>query len=193
MILFYFRNWRCLKLQCWKTINVQKQYGHDRIFLFSTIFVLIVFSVFYISMTAYKDNPVSDRLFSLFALSFLMIYPVHKFLHFLPIMRYRNRLRFSIEKQFKIFPVLSMRIHEPILKSRYVIALMLPFIVMNSILIVGAIIYPAFRHYFAILLAYHCGLCVIDLLYVKHLIRSPKKALIEETDKGFEILVPILK
>ncbi len=141
MILFYFRNWRCFQLQCWKTINVQKQYGHNRIFLFSTIFVMMVFSVFYISMTAYKDNPVSDRLFPLFTLSFLMIYPIHKLLHFLPIMRFRNRLRFSIVKQFKILPVLSMKIHEPILKSRYIVALLLPFILLNSILIIGAILF----------------------------------------------------
>ncbi len=104
-------------------------------------------------------------------------------------MRFRSRLRFSIEKHFNIIPVLAMRIHEPILKSRYIVALIVPFMALNSILIVGAIIFPTFRHYFAILLAYHCGLCVMDLLYVKHLIRSPKQALIEETDKGFEILI----
>lgn len=150
---------------------------------------MMVFSVFYISITAYKDNPVSDRLFPLFILVFLMIYPIHKLLHFLPLMRYRSRLRFSIEKHFKIIPVLAMRIHEPILKLRYIVALTIPFVALNSILIVGAIIFPTFRHYFAILLAYHCGLCVMDLLYVKHLIRSPKQALIEETDKGFEILI----
>ncbi|MBO2535164.1 DUF3267 domain-containing protein [Rummeliibacillus suwonensis] len=176
-------------MHCWKTINVQRQYGHNRIFLFSIIFVLMVFSIFYISITAYKDCPVSDRLFPLFVLVLLMIYPVHKFLHFLPLIHYRHRLRFSIEKQFKLFPVLAMRIHEPILKSRYVIALIIPFIVLNSTFITCAIIFPDFRHYFAILLAYHCGLCVVDLLYVKQLIRSPKKALIEETDKGFEILI----
>ena len=40
------------------------------------------------------------------------------------------------------------------------------------------------------LLAYHCGLCLIDLFILKNLLRSPKKALIEETETGYEILVP---
>lgn len=119
-----------------------------------------------------------------------MIYPAHKLLHFMPLFSYRKSLRFSIEKQYSFLPVLSMRIHEPILKSRYVFALLVPFILLNLVLIIGAIMFPPFRHYFSILLAYHCGLCLIDLLYVKHLIHSPKTALIEETDKGFEILVP---
>ncbi|MGE7919939.1 DUF3267 domain-containing protein [Viridibacillus sp. NPDC093762] len=177
-------------MHCWKTINVQKQYGHDRIFLLSTIIVISVFSIFYIVLNIFKEDPLSDHLFPLFLMVFFMIYPAHKLLHFIPLFNYRKSLRFSIEKQYSFLPVLSMRIHEPILKSRYVFALLVPFILLNLVLIIGAIMFPPFRHYFSILLAYHCGLCLIDLLYVKHLRHSPKTALIEETDKGFEILVP---
>ncbi|MBK3495956.1 DUF3267 domain-containing protein [Viridibacillus sp. YIM B01967] len=177
-------------MHCWKTINVQKQYGHDRIFLLSTIIVISVFSVFYIALNIYKESPLSDHLFPLFLFVLLMIYPAHKLLHFMPLFRYRKCLRFSIEKQYGFLPVLQMRIHEPILKNRYVFALLVPFIALNLALVIGAIMFPSFRHYFSILLAYHCGLCLIDLLYVKHLMHSPKAALIEETDKGFEILIP---
>ncbi|AMW99849.1 DUF3267 domain-containing protein [Rummeliibacillus sp. G93] len=176
-------------MHCWKHINVKKQYGHHRLFLFSAIFMLLAFSFFYITMTAYRDSPVTDRLFPLFLAGFLMVYPAHKLLHFLPLARCHNRLRFKLEKQFGVIPLLSIRITEPIIKLRYMIALTIPFVVLNSILIMGGLIYSTYRHYFAILLAYHCGLCVIDLLYVKHLIHSPKKAFIEETDKGFEILI----
>lgn len=179
-----------LTVHCWKTINVQKQYGHDRIFLFSMIFVFIVFSFFYISINVFRHGPMSDQRFSWFLLVLLLTYPLHKLLHFMPIARYRNRLRFSVERKFGIIPLLNMKIHEPIMKSRYLISLIMPFIIINSIFIIGAITLPSFRHYFTILLAYHSGLCLIDLLYAKHLLKTPKKALVEETDKGFEILVP---
>lgn len=179
-----------LALHCWKMINVQKQYGHDRIFLFSMIFVFAVFSCFYILINAIHNGPVSDNLFPIFIVTLLLIYPLHKLLHFLPIAPQRQQLRFSIQKRFGFIPILNMKIHEPILKSSYLISLSTPFIVINGGLILGAILFPGFRHYFAILLAYHCGLCLIDLLYIKHLIKTPKKALIEETDKGFEILIP---
>lgn len=86
-----------------------------------------------------------------------------------------------------------MKIQEPILKSHYILSLLTPFIIINSALIIGAITVPSSRHYFAILLAYHCGLCLVDLLYVRHLIKTPKNASVEESDKGFEILIPYIK
>lgn len=177
-------------MHCWKTINVQKQYGHDRIFLFSMIFVFAVFSCFYISINVFRHGPISDALFPLFLTGVLIIYPLHKLLHFIPVAGQRHHLRYSVIKRFGFIPTLNMRIHEPIMKSRYMVSLILPFIIINSALIVGAIMFPSYRHYFTILLAYHCGLCLIDLLYFKHLLKTPKKALIEETEKGFEILIP---
>lgn len=87
-------------------------------------------------------------------------------------------------------PILSIRIKEPVPKALFLFALLAPFFIINSMLITGAFMMPEFGHYFTMLLAYHCGLCLIDLLYIKNLARSPKKALIEETETGYEILVP---
>ncbi len=178
-------------LHCWKTINVQKHYGHDRILLMSIISMLAVFSVFYIALNVFRHEPVSDKLFPLFIIVLLMIYPVHKLLHFLPLIKVKKHIRFHIKYYFKIVPILKLHVTEPVLKSRYVASLIIPFIVINTILIIGALVFPSFRHYFTLLLAFHSGLCLIDLLYVKHLLKAPKKALIEENDKGFQILIPL--
>ena len=92
-------------------------------------------------------------------------------------------------KQFGFLPIFSLRISEPIKKNRFVFVLISPFLFINLSLLSAAILVPAFSHYFTILLAYHCGMCLIDLIYVKNLMKSPKTALIEETDTGFEILI----
>ena len=177
-------------LHCWKTINVKKQYGFDRIFMLSSLLVLAVFSFFYVMLEILNDNPLSDERFMVFLISFILLYPTHKAIHFLPLIRYRNRIRFSLKTQFGFMPILAVRIKEPVPKALFLFALLAPFFSINSILIAGAFIYPEFGHYFTMLLAYHCGLCLIDLLYIKNLARSPKKALIEETETGYEILVP---
>ena len=177
-------------LHCWKTINVKKQYGFDRIFMLSSLLVLAVFSFFYVMLEILNDNPLSDERFTVFLLSFTLLYPTHKAFHFLPVIRYRNRIRFSIKTQFGFMPILAIRIKEPVPKELFLFALLAPFFIINSILIAGAFMFPEFGHYFTMLLAYHCGLCLIDLLYIKNLARSPKKALIEETETGYEILIP---
>lgn len=177
-------------MHCWKTINVKKQYGFDRIFMLSSLIVVAVFALFYVILEILNDSRLSDERFAVFLLSLLLIYPIHKCFHFLPLIPYRNRLHLSIKKQLGFMPIVSIRIKEPIPKTRFLFALLSPFIFINGLLITGAFTFPIFGHYFAMLLAFHCGLCLIDLLYVKNLLRSPKKALIEETETGYEILVP---
>jgi len=176
-------------LHCWKNINVQKLYGHDRILLMSIMSMLAVFSIFYIALNVFRGGPVSDQLFPLFVVVLLMIYPIHKLLHFLPLIKVKKHVRFHIKYYFRIVPTLKLHVTEPVFKSRYIASLLIPFIVLNAGLIIGALMFPSFRHYFTLLLAFHSGLCLIDLLYVKHLLKAPKKSLVEENDKGFQILI----
>lgn len=177
-------------MNCWKTINVKKQYGFERIFLLSSIAVLAVFTVFHIIVGMFEGVSFSDRLFPLFTAGLFLIYPVHKALHFIPLIRYRDHVDFSVKKLFNFVPVISLFVKEPVPKTNFTVSLLLPFVLLNTALLAGAYVFPAFSHYFSILLAFHCGLCLIDLIYVKHLHRSPKTCLVEETTNGYEILIP---
>lgn len=176
-------------LHCWKTINVKKQYGLERLFLLSSLLVIIVFSFAYVLLGIIDQTHKSDDYFLLFILAFLSIYPLHKLFHFIPLYRYRDKVRLINKRQFGFLPVVSVRVVEPINKTRFIFSLLAPFIFINGILIVGALFVPIFSHYFTILFAYHCGICLIDLIYVKHLSKSPKSAFIEETEAGYEILI----
>ena len=176
-------------LHCWKTINVKKQYGLERLFLLSSLLVIIVFSFAYVLLGIINDTHKSDDYFLLFMLGFLSIYPLHKLLHFIPLYKFRNNLKIVNKKQFGFLPTVSIRVVEPINKKRFIYSLLAPFIFINLVLIIGALLIPVFSHYFTMLLAYHCGICLIDLIYVKHLSKSPKSAYIEETEAGFEILI----
>lgn len=176
-------------LHCWKTINVKKQYGLERLFLLSSLLVIIVFSFAYVLLGIINDTNKSDDYFLVFTLAFLSIYPLHKLLHFIPLYKFRNNVKIINKKQFGFLPTVSVRVVEPINKNRFIFSLLAPFIFINVILIVGALLIPIFSHYFTMLFAYHCGICLIDLIYVKHLSKSPKSAYIEETEAGFEILI----
>ncbi|MFJ5772057.1 DUF3267 domain-containing protein [Psychrobacillus sp. NPDC093180] len=176
-------------MHCWKTINVKKQYGLERLFLLSSLLVIIVFSFAYVLLGIINDTHKSDDYFLLFTLGFLSIYPLHKLLHYIPLYKFRENLKIVNKKQFGFLPTVSIRVVEPIIKKRFIYSLLAPFIFINLVLIIGALLVPVFSHYFTMLLAYHCGICLIDLIYVKHLSKSPKSAYIEETEAGFEILI----
>lgn len=177
-------------MHCWKTVNLKKQYGFDRLFFMSALIGAAVFTSYYMLLAITYADPLSDQNFLLFVVGMLAIYPVHKLLHLVPLFGSRKCLKISIRKQLKLCPTISLYIKDPVQKSRFMLALVMPFVVINGIIIVLSIMWPAYSHYFAILLAYHSALCVTDLIYMRKLARSPRHALIEETDTGFEILVP---
>lgn len=177
-------------MHCWKILNLEHHYGTTRILIMAITVFLTVFSLSYVTLNLFHDEHFTDRLFWLFIIAIIAIYPVHKYFHFLALFDLRQHLTLRVRIQFYFIPVLHMRIREPISKNRYILALLTPFIVLNIFILIGTYFFPAYTHYGTLLLAYHCSLCLIDILYVKYLLHSPKDAQIEETPKGYEILVP---
>lgn len=177
-------------MHCWKILNLEHHYGTTRIMIMAVFAFLTVFSLSYVTFNLFNNEHYTDRLFWLFVIAVFAIYPIHKCLHFLALYDLRQHLKLRVRIQFYVMPVLHMRIREPLSKNRYILALLTPFIVLNTSIILGTLLFPAYTHYGTLLLAYHCSLCVIDILYVKYLLNSPKDSQIEETPKGYEILVP---
>jgi hypothetical protein len=156
----------------------------------SGLIALGVFMSFYIALNILYSDPLSDQNFFLFIAAILAIYPLHKLFHLLPLLGCRKCIRLIVKKRMKILPIISLHINEPVPKLRFIMTLLSPFLAINAAIIIMSMLMPSYSHYFAVLLAYHSGLCLTDLIYIRNLAHSPKDALIEETDTGFEILVP---
>ena len=177
-------------MNCIKTINIEYEYGTTRFLLLGVLTFIIVFCLSYIFTNLNYHRPHSDAHFLYFLVALLLLYPTHKAIHYISLFRYKKSLSYKFKIKFTFVPILNMRIKEPIPKNRYLVALSTPFIVLNPILLIGAIIWPVFSHYFCLLLAFHCSICLLDLLYIKGIWRAPKRAVIEETPRGYEVLVP---
>ena len=120
------------------------------------------------------------------------VYPIHKLLHYMSLVNYRKSLVFRFKIRYIFIPIVHMRLQQGIPKKRYIITLLTPFFVFNSTLIVGGLYIPEYAHYFSFLLAFHSSICIMDILYVKNLVSAPRDAIIEETPRGYEILVPTI-
>lgn len=154
-----------------------------------SLFVIVFFASFLIFGRIHPTLYRGDY-FWLFGICFVLLYPVHKLLHYFSLLEYRKSVKLRIKIDYKFIPIIRMRIKSIIPKNRYVLTLATPFFVINGLLIFAAAFYVEYAHYFCLLLAYHCSICFIDLLFIKDLIRAPKNSVIEETPKGCEILVP---
>ncbi|WP_062105334.1 DUF3267 domain-containing protein [Bacillus niameyensis] len=176
-------------MQCWKAYNVNKKYQFTRFFVISTFIALFTFIALYVSMQTMVSMQLKDHHFIVFAILFILLYPMHKLLHILPLTKTYKYIQLGIEFYFYILPIIHVNIRTPISKNKYAFALLFPFFIINSVLIVMLFILPESRHFIAILLSYHIGMCAFDLIFLKKLFVSPRGALIEENEDGFEILV----
>lgn len=85
---------------------------------------------------------------------------------------------------------MRMRIKKMVPKNRYIFTLLAPFLILNTIFVLLANYLPQYAHYICLLLGYHSSICLVDILYVKNLLAAPRNSIIEETPKGYEILIP---
>ncbi|RST75165.1 DUF3267 domain-containing protein [Siminovitchia acidinfaciens] len=176
-------------MHCWKAYYVDRKHHFFRRFFISSLVSLFVFIFSYVIMQTFAARQFNDEFFIVFLCSFLLLYPVHKLFHIVPIISYYKHMKWEIERHFRILPVIDIKVECPIPKKRFGIALILPFFTLNVLLIFCIFLLPQYGHYITILLAYHNGLSTFDLLYFKTLFLSPKNALVEENDEGYEILV----
>lgn len=177
-------------MHCWKILNIRREYGTTRLILLSTIIFILVFAFTFPFLGQIHPLLYKDDFFWLFLIVVITFYPIHKLCHYYALFDYRKSVKLKLKFDFPIVPFIEMRIKTVIPKRRYIFTLITPFIVINSLLIFLSINIPQYSHYTCLLLAYHCSICFIDILYVKNLILAPKNALVEETPKGYEILVP---
>lgn len=177
-------------MHCWKTINIKTEYGSAWLTIMSISLFVIVFSFSFLLFGRVHPSLYRDDYFWLFSLAVIFLYPIHKVVHYFSLFEYRKSVKLRIRIDHQFIPIIRMRIKTLIPKNRYILTLLAPFILINCLLVILVLAFPYFTHYFCLLLSYHCSICLIDILYVKNLILAPKDAVIEETPKGYEILVP---
>ncbi|MBP2241075.1 hypothetical protein J2Z40_001637 [Cytobacillus eiseniae] len=177
-------------MNCWKTINMYKHNGDQRLFIMSVLTMLITFILIYVpAQYLFATTSFYDNYFLLFIISLWIMYPLHKLLHYLPIIYLKNKVRKSLTFKYWMIPIVKIKVYEPITKWSFIIALFTPFTVINSLLIVACLSFPHYVHYFTILLAFHVGLCYSDFVKAKNVLTAPNRSYIEENEDGLEILL----
>lgn len=179
-----------MRMNCWKAINLNKQYGHLRMTIFSLMLTLFTFIIIYIPAAYFfSDTMFNNNVFIIFFTMFILLYPLHKFFHFLSLLPYNDKIKKSIYLKSGFYPIIMIQINEPISKWACLLALSTPSIVINSSLILLSFIFTEYAVYLIILLSYHIGLSFSDMVYIKYVMSAPKNSYIEENETGIEILV----
>lgn len=176
-------------MNCWKSFNINKQYGNHKIFILSILTMLFSFILIYTFIsTGITSVRLNDNHVVLFLLIMLFMYPVHKLFHLLPLLITGKKTKIHSETFFFV-PIITIKIIEPIRKWLFVLTLIMPFVLFTTIVSFCMVQFPSYAHYLTILLSFHIGLCVSDFITLKNILYSPPKCLIEEFEDDIQLLV----
>lgn len=176
-------------MNCWKSINLNKQYGNHKIIILSLLTMLLSFIIIYTFIsTGIASDRLNDNHIVFFLLVIFFMYPLHKILHLLPLLFVKNKIKIK-NQPFMFVPIVTIKIVEPISKCLFIVTLITPFIVFSTLVLLSTLMFPSYAHYLTILLSLHIGLCVSDFITLKNILNSPPKCLIEEFEDDIQLLI----
>lgn len=174
---------------CEQSINLRRKIGFVRMTLFSLLLTFLSFCVLYEGFLLLSDEPLTDRNALIFFISLIAIYPLHKLLHTLPLLRHYKYLNISFNNKKSLFNFMNVRVKRPVLIFEYILALIAPFLILTVAVILLIIPFPMFAHYFIIIASINLGISLIDFIYIAHIIKCPYATHIDERKHGLEILM----
>lgn len=176
-------------MNSWKSINLSREYDSQRIFFLSLFTILLSFIIihtitapFMTGLAMYDDHSL------LLIIFIILLYPVHKLLHYLPLLGQLHKIKTQITYNYNFLPTIKIIIHDPISKHLFLLTLFIPFFIVSLGLLTCTLTFPNYTHYFTILFALHTGLCVTDFICLKTISGSPNRCFVEEHADGYDIL-----
>ncbi|MBU9712651.1 DUF3267 domain-containing protein [Evansella tamaricis] len=174
-------------MNCWKTISIENDFGKERLWFLSATMMIAYFMFFFVIFRTFVSTATLEDLGILFLLiTLIIVIPLHLFLHCLPIWISGKKASFGFRK--KQWPYFYFSTKLPLTKQLIIISTSSPVIVITSASIIASIIYPQWVHYIAMMSALNFGLCIYDIVTIKHLMSAPKESFIEEHGDGYHIL-----
>lgn len=176
-------------MNCWKTINLSKDYGFHRLFFLSFLTSILAFIfLFLVWNMIFESKQLEDNGLMYVVIMAILLVPGHQFIHLTALWLFRKKVKLTVKKK-GFLPVLSVKYCELLSKPVAVLTVLAPLILVSSITLLLSLIFPQYIHYFSILAAINFGICVSDIMYSYHFVKAPKKCFLEENKGGYDILI----
>ncbi|WP_174616206.1 DUF3267 domain-containing protein [Virgibacillus ihumii] len=177
-------------MNCWKSININKEFGLNRLYLLSFLIGLAVFIFLYMPISIIHgtveiyDYGIIPLLIALFLLP-----TIHSFMHVLPLIMMNKRAKLVFKRKNKLFPIINYYTKKHLTKKASIVVAIAPTMFLTIPGLMGSFLFVHYHVYFLIFTAFHIGITLTDFLYVFNIVKAPKHSYIESTDDEISILV----
>ncbi|UOQ43511.1 DUF3267 domain-containing protein [Halobacillus salinarum] len=177
-------------MNCWKTININKEFGLNRVYLMSFLTGLLSFLLLYIPFSmihgthTMKDHGVLPILIIL-----LFLPTMHRLMHILPLVLFYKRLKVRFRVRGQMVPTFTYQCKSKMSKHTSIVMAMAPTFLLTVPALFMSCVFPNHYAYFVLFAAVNIGFSFTDFLYLNQFIRAPRRCVIENANDGYDILI----
>ncbi|MCP3026755.1 DUF3267 domain-containing protein [Halobacillus sp. A5] len=177
-------------MNCWKSVNINKEFGLNRVYLLSFLTGLMSFLVLYLPFSImHGTEDVKDHGFLPLVIILLFLPSIHRLMHILPLLLAYKKVRVNFAFANRMTPTFAYQCKSKLSKSMSILMALSPTFFITAPAIVMSFALPGYFAYLVILAAVNIGLSFSDYLYLNQFIRAPRQCIIENAKDGYDILV----
>ncbi|WP_188207054.1 DUF3267 domain-containing protein [Alkalibacillus aidingensis] len=177
-------------MTCWRTININKEVGQNRLTILSIFLGIISFIILFIPFSIIHQNVTLHEPALWQVLLGVVVLPIlHKLAHAFPITFTDKELELKWRLKFKYIPYLKIKIKSSLSKRTSIIMMLAPSVFISLPLLLGALLFPMFYPILIVFASIHIGISLSDWLILSFFVKAPKKCIVEKSKNNYDILV----
>lgn len=177
-------------MNCWKTVNVQKDLGINRIYLLSFLLGVLSFIFLFLPFSAiHQGYTLRDHGIFPLLISLALLPTIHKLVHFIPLVLMKRSFKLKCRLNKMKFPMVSILSSTKMSKKTSILTLLAPTILLTIPGLIASYFFMEYFAYFLIFSSVNIGLSYTDFIYTGKFIRAPRKCMVENDGTGYDILI----
>ncbi|SEP80572.1 DUF3267 domain-containing protein [Piscibacillus halophilus] len=177
-------------MTCWKSINVSKELGYNRLVILSTLLGLTTFLFMYVPFSIIYSGVTIKAPSIYIVLSSLILIPLlHKLTHAIPIMFTDKEFHFRWGFKYKYIPILRIQMKSSLSKRTSILTMLAPTLKITVPLMLALIGFPMYFPIIILCLALNIGISLQDLIALGYFVKAPRNSIIEKSQENYDILI----
>lgn len=177
-------------MNCWKTVNMNKEYGQERLYFMSMLIAVLSFLILYVPFSIYHHHTFSDdRAFLPFAAALILLPTIHSCLHVLPLLLLRKPIKIISKMKIKFFPMFYFCTKTHVSKPVSLFTALAPTLLFTVPGLLASFMFKEVYGYVLILTAANIGISLKDFIYAAHLVQAPKRCCVSSRTSSLDILI----
>lgn len=182
------------KMNCWKSINLTKEFGLNRLYIISLLTGLLAFIFLYVPFSIlHGDIHVNESGIVPLIIGLIMLPTIHSFMHILPLIMMNKRVKLIYKTKNKALPLFTYHTKAHVTKKASLVVALAPTALITVPGMVASYFFSGFYVYILLFISVHIGISFVDFLYVVYISKAPKRSFIENDNNGFDILIKASK